>query len=625
MLRDHRKAQPLATATAAAWWAISFVVTIATYPFINDHFGRISAARQIVRFGEFPFRDFLDPGYVLTEFSSAGLQLLFGDNLLGEMLWTSAFIATGAVLVIILTRTLAPSRLSAILIAIVVIFAAPRPYDFDKFAFYPLGILLCWRYAERPNVRRLWALAAVAVVAGMFRYDNGIFIVTAGLATIVALHTGNRQTLARQAALFVAASAVCILPYLLFVQLNGGITNAAAQMATYAQREGRRTRLTELPSPVPSRLRVAYNPDHVQVRWAPSADGERARLETQYTLHNGVVQRSSVTGIWLYEIDDTSRRNLRALINDPRVVDTHLIERSTAQLREGPWWWRLYRQIPVLGRWTISWTAEDAANSLYWVFVLVPAAAVVMAWRRRRTDRVEWAKVLSAAIMAACIVALILRAPLIARLSGAAAPTIVLAAWLWRHVHRNWATGVLAVAVIVTAAVVEEWSSTLERLPARIKLHDVLAEATISPPSLQLLPAPSLSGLVGYVKRCTRPDDRVFAGWFVPELFFFSQRGFAGGVAALFGDHWSESTNQRRIVRKLASESVPLVILPNDARDLDETYTELKAYFAAHYHSVGAATFGVAEGPAFLLLARNDRAPTGTDPLSSLPCFADPE
>ena len=131
---------------AIAWWTLAWLVTLATYPFTNDHFGRISAARQIARFGELPFRDFLDPGYVLTELVSAGVQLLVGDNLLGELLWTSALVATGAVLVIVLTRQQAPSRVSAVIIAILVIFAAPRRYDFDKFLFYPLG-----RTAERPR------------------------------------------------------------------------------------------------------------------------------------------------------------------------------------------------------------------------------------------------------------------------------------------------------------------------------------------------------------------------------------------------------------------------------------------------------------------------------------------
>ena len=56
---------------AVAVWGLGFVFTLATYTFSDDHFGRISPARQIARYGELPFRDYFDPGYVLTELSSA--------------------------------------------------------------------------------------------------------------------------------------------------------------------------------------------------------------------------------------------------------------------------------------------------------------------------------------------------------------------------------------------------------------------------------------------------------------------------------------------------------------------------------------------------------------------------
>ena len=118
-------------------WVVAFVYTLTTYTFTDDHFDRISRARQIARYGELPFRDFFDPGYFLTEFLSAAVQRLAGDNLLGEMLLTSAFIATGAVVVMLLVRRVAPSAASAAVITVLVIVASPRPYDFDKFFFYP--------------------------------------------------------------------------------------------------------------------------------------------------------------------------------------------------------------------------------------------------------------------------------------------------------------------------------------------------------------------------------------------------------------------------------------------------------------------------------------------------------
>ncbi|HEU4693106.1 MAG TPA: hypothetical protein VFS23_32310, partial [Vicinamibacterales bacterium] len=62
-----------------AIWLAAFCFSFLTLEFVNDHFGRISPGRQIARYGELPFSDFLDPGYFLTELSSAAVQRLFGD------------------------------------------------------------------------------------------------------------------------------------------------------------------------------------------------------------------------------------------------------------------------------------------------------------------------------------------------------------------------------------------------------------------------------------------------------------------------------------------------------------------------------------------------------------------
>ena len=89
------------------------VFTIATYELTNDQFGRISPGWQLARFGDVPFRDFLDPGYFLTELTTAALQRLLGEQLLGEMLLDAVFIATGAVLVLRLSYQASRSTIIA--------------------------------------------------------------------------------------------------------------------------------------------------------------------------------------------------------------------------------------------------------------------------------------------------------------------------------------------------------------------------------------------------------------------------------------------------------------------------------------------------------------------------------
>lgn len=562
-------------------WILAWLFTLTIYTFTDDHFDRISRARQIARYGELPFRDFFDPGYFLTEFVSAAVQRLAGDNLLGEMVLTSAFIATGALVVMLLVRRVAPSAASAVVITVLVIVASPRPYDFDKFFFYPLGILLCWQYIDRRTVRSVLSLAGAVVAAGMFRYDNGIFIGVAALVTIAVVHVRETATMIRRAGVFAAACIVWAIPYLVFLQMTAGIVDAAGQMVDYARREGARTRIAAVPTDVFSDFRIEPlqppPPDRIQVRWTPDADMERQQIETRYGLHDAVTQGDPADRTWLYEIRDVSRENLRALIDDPRVADTHLVDRATAELTaQESFTRRLHRNIPLLGRWDVSWSASGAAGLLYYVFVGVPLiAAAAVFTRRMETD--ERARVLSAAAMALPVAAFILRDPIVARLGGAVGPVAVVGAWLWSRVHASWAARAAAAVVIVSAVV----AAGVDVEPSR--LRRVMGQASTSPPSTALVLDRDEAGLVGYLRRCTQPDDRVFAAWFVPQLYFFSGRGFAGGMVVTFGGHWSDPARQHRIVAKLKSESVPVAIFQDDGSEFRATYPIVDDYLRANY------------------------------------------
>ena len=257
----------------------------------------------------------------------------------------------------------------------------------------------------------------------MFRYDNGLFIAAGAFTAIAAVHVRETSTLLRRAGLFAPASIVCAIPYLVFLQMTAGIGDAAGQMIDYARREGTRTRIAAVPTDVFSDLRIEPRqpppPDRSQVRWTPAADTERQQLETRYRLHDAVTRGDPADRTWLYEIRDVSRENLRALIDDPRVADTHLVDRATAELTsQESFARRLHRNIPVLGRWDVSWSASGAAGLLYYLFVGVPLIAAAMVFTRRM-EIAERARVLSAAAVALPVAVFILRDPIVARLGGA--------------------------------------------------------------------------------------------------------------------------------------------------------------------------------------------------------------
>ena len=75
-------------------------------------------------------------------------------------------------------------------------------------------------------------------------------------------------------------------------------------------------------------LRATYGPRpaYVHVRWSPSVDAAtRAGLERQYSLIRGEPREGST---WAYDLADLSTSNIRSLVENPRVEDTHNIHRT---------------------------------------------------------------------------------------------------------------------------------------------------------------------------------------------------------------------------------------------------------------------------------------------------------
>jgi hypothetical protein len=274
----------------------------------------------------------------------------------------------------------------------------------------------------------------------------------------------------------------------------------------------------------------------------------------------------------------------------------------------------------------MSWSAAGAAAWVYYLFIAASLGAVVAVHRSLAVDpEGERARVWSAALMTLLAVALVLRAPVVARIGGAIGPPAVLGAWLWRRFHGpRLARAGVATVVLATLAVATDWNWSLNRISdGGWNIGRALAAASVSPPPTAGLPNPRLAGLVGYLRRCTRPEDRVFLTWFQPDVYFFSQRGFAGGMVVVFGGHWSEAENQRSIVDRLATQSVPVFILRNEEHaEFRPTHRVIDEYLRSQFQDAGSTSFGDADGNVYTVLTRRDRTPTGIDAMTSMPCFA---
>jgi hypothetical protein len=554
-------------------WLGAFAFSVSTYDVINDHFDRISRARQIARYGALPFRDFFDPGYFMTEFSGAGLQLVLGDNLLGELLLDTILIASGVTVVFLLARRVSGSYLGGFTAAVLAVLSMPRAYDFDKVFFYPLGIALCWRYIDRPGVRRALELAAGTAIGALFRYDTGIYIGLASVVTMLALHWREPSVFARRIGLHAVTATLCGLAVLLPIVGFGGVRDAIDQVVAYAVRERART-----------------------------------------------------------EVGRAPRFSLGHLVG--RV----LIPPPVAAVTEEPLWIRVQRRVPPL-QWRLLpdvWNADNATAFIYyflWGLPFVSVIGMAVAWRLPGGTTQEVARLGSVVVVCLAVNVFVLREPIGARIGGIAGPPAILATWVGA---RAWQTGRSALRFALSGAALAVfalavWSladlaSWSERLVPQIAspshVRAVVAGLTASPPRPEMISGGPFVGMVRYVRQCTNPTDRILARWFVPELYFFAQRGFAAGMVVTLGGHWSEPRFQTRSVQALASESVPIIItLLGDEKIVDE-YSSLTPYIEEHYRVAGRTDFLTANGEGdYVVLVRNDRHPTRTDSLTALPCF----
>ena len=564
------------------FWLGALTVSVSTYNIINDHFDRISRARQIARYGELPFRDFFDPGYFMTEFTSAGLQLLLGDSLLGEMLLNTVFIATGATLVFVVARRVSDSDLGGLAAALLALFAMPRAYDFDKVLFYPLGIFLCWRYVDRPGARRALELAAGIAIGALFRYDTGIYTGLAAVVTMLVLHWREPKVCARRIGLCGFTAALAGLVVLVPIVGFGGVPDAIDQVVTYAVREKART----------------------QVGRAP-----------RFSIGNFVG---------------------RASISSPAAS---VIDRGRQSFPEEPLWIRAQRRFSPLQLRILpgAWTAGNATAFVYhffWGLPFVALIAIAIAWRAPWNTTQELARV--GGVVAVCLALnlFVLREPIAARIGGIAGPTAILATWVGARAWqvRRLRLG-LAISTIVVAAFalavwslgsIASWSEHLiPALTAPVaQVRGIVRRVSASPPRPEVVEGGAFPRMVRYLRDCTSPTDKVLARWFVPELYFFARRGFAAGMVVTFGGHWSDQRFEARSRHALESESVPIILaLAGDER-IREEYPVLTDYIDQHYKVAARTNFdSPGTGGDYLVLVRMDRSPARIDARTALPCF----
>jgi len=209
--------------------------------FSNDHFQYLAAAQQM-RLGEWPTRDFADPGMPLMYAASAAAQIVFGRSLFAEaMLIAIVYGVTSALLVFSAWRASRSLVVAGLACALCVI-AFPLPASYPRALLYVLGPLAIWAWVRQPTGFRLFVIAMLVGVAYLFRQEHGLNLALAALVT-VALAPGATRIMKTRLVTLCVLILLVLLPYAIYIQRSQGIFRAAWSSWEFSQREADRTEL----------------------------------------------------------------------------------------------------------------------------------------------------------------------------------------------------------------------------------------------------------------------------------------------------------------------------------------------------------------------------------------------
>ena len=120
--------------------------------FVNDHFVYISGGRQML-FGEWPTRDWIDPGLPLMFAASAFAQRVFGPTLFAEAMLVSMAFGVAAAGTVAGVRYLTGSMMLGLLAAVIEVAVFPRTYSYPKILAYASAFVAYGWYLRRRSTR----------------------------------------------------------------------------------------------------------------------------------------------------------------------------------------------------------------------------------------------------------------------------------------------------------------------------------------------------------------------------------------------------------------------------------------------------------------------------------------
>jgi hypothetical protein len=140
---------------------------------------------------------------------------------------------------------------------------------------------------------------------------------------------------------------------------------------------------------------------------------------------------------------------------------------------------------------------------------------------------------------------------------------------------------------------------------------------------LDLYAPPGATGLARvsrWLNECTDENARVALIGFEPQVFFISERSFAGGLA-FYDLGWNSSDqDQALVIERWSREQVPVVLaMESEWGSFLRDYPAIRGWIDAHYDVVQQSAFD--GGKPLTVLTYKSSSSVRTHPATDLPCF----
>ena len=592
--------------------------------FDNDHFPQLVRSMAILD-GERPLRDFTDAELralwpAPTYSTSALAQRILGRSLRSEALLTIGMLSIGAAALFLVSTRFASAIVPAFVATVLAVAMRPALYNYPKIVLYALAVAAMLGYARRQTILRLVLLGLVVGIAALFRHDHGVYLGIASAALIVLMHG---RLMLQPMAVMATTCALTLLPGVVLAQIDGGLLKYFRESIALSRQEAERT--------TSSRVRFVIDPSRpllqhldadrppaarINVRWIRSLTPElRRRAETDLGLLDPL-QRTDASN-WSYALDDTSRTHLGIIVGDPRVLDTDGIDRTqfvlTAPPPPAPGW------TAELRHWRIAPGLFRSENALAWLYVVAWGVVFLAGFCALRpanyyamaTPDIALPEFRAVCLLGVILLIALLRSPNPSRLADVSVPVTILGSWLiagitrstrWRSIPTRLAVvGTLTLLLVISGSAIVVLRDVVHQLEvanladaerARRQWNDVSTMLGGLPSSLGGIDK-DLQHASAYLRRCTRPTDRIFLAENLPEIFYFADRPFAAGQVSYFSNFYSSPEQQREAVDRWRKQVAPIALTQPSARFGDEFATDyplLTEYLRGRYHKVGQLT-----------------------------------